>query len=527
MKFGSGLFDREPHLRGLALQVLIMIGIVCAYVVVAIWLLPLHRYQINPDGISYLSIARHYAAGNWHEAINGYWSPLYSWMLAPVTYVTKSGLVATKIVNLAIGLATVIGSWLLSQRYMRNMFLRLAATVTLMLMVISWAMLVITPDLLLVAILVWYLYVLTDPAYLRRPSKWIWAGALGALAYFTKAYAFDFFLAQFTVVHAWGAYQAKNRRIDWVRAWVVGMATFMILVIPWIILISHKYHKLTISTATSYNWNLVGPAVRGIHPMESQGLYPLPYATAVSAWDDPSYIAMPSWSVSGNLKYFGQLVEDNLRQEASYLQAFSALAWAILLIALLIPSMRPKPAREHKYVNELTLASILIFALGYSLVLVESRYIWIVACLTLFLGYLAIDLAEQHKLISRTWILSLGVIVALTFAVPQLRALAQDSHDGELDQTVAAAITHKIPHINGARLASSANWDSSLYLSFLTGERYIGEVQPSSASQQLTAYHVKYFLNWHDNGGAPNYLGNYSHVVLRLPQYDLAIYELN
>lgn len=39
------------------------------------------RFNMNPDGISYLDIGDAYWRGDWHNAINAYWSPLYSWIL--------------------------------------------------------------------------------------------------------------------------------------------------------------------------------------------------------------------------------------------------------------------------------------------------------------------------------------------------------------------------------------------------------------------------------------------------------------
>src|SRR5258708_5236470 len=39
------------------------------------------RFSMNPDGISYLDIGDAYWRGDWHNAINAYWSPLYSWIL--------------------------------------------------------------------------------------------------------------------------------------------------------------------------------------------------------------------------------------------------------------------------------------------------------------------------------------------------------------------------------------------------------------------------------------------------------------
>lgn len=43
----------------------------------------LYRYQmVNLDGISYLELASAWREGRWADAINGYWSPMYPWLLA-------------------------------------------------------------------------------------------------------------------------------------------------------------------------------------------------------------------------------------------------------------------------------------------------------------------------------------------------------------------------------------------------------------------------------------------------------------
>lgn len=39
------------------------------------------RFSMNPDGISYLDIGDAYWRHDWHNAINAYWSPMYSWIL--------------------------------------------------------------------------------------------------------------------------------------------------------------------------------------------------------------------------------------------------------------------------------------------------------------------------------------------------------------------------------------------------------------------------------------------------------------
>ena len=40
------------------------------------------RYYIEPDGVSYIEIAHAYLRRDFSHAVNAYWSPLYSWMLA-------------------------------------------------------------------------------------------------------------------------------------------------------------------------------------------------------------------------------------------------------------------------------------------------------------------------------------------------------------------------------------------------------------------------------------------------------------
>src|SRR5262252_9316929 len=40
------------------------------------------RFYIEPDGVSYIEIAHAYIQRDFGRAVNAYWSPLYSWLLA-------------------------------------------------------------------------------------------------------------------------------------------------------------------------------------------------------------------------------------------------------------------------------------------------------------------------------------------------------------------------------------------------------------------------------------------------------------
>jgi 4-amino-4-deoxy-L-arabinose transferase-like glycosyltransferase len=48
-----------------------------------------HHYLMNADAMSYLDIAEAYLRKDWHSAVNSYWSPLYSWLIALALFIVR------------------------------------------------------------------------------------------------------------------------------------------------------------------------------------------------------------------------------------------------------------------------------------------------------------------------------------------------------------------------------------------------------------------------------------------------------
>ena len=48
-----------------------------------------HHYLVNADAMSYVDIAESYLRGDWQKAVNSYWSPLYSWLIAAGLAIAK------------------------------------------------------------------------------------------------------------------------------------------------------------------------------------------------------------------------------------------------------------------------------------------------------------------------------------------------------------------------------------------------------------------------------------------------------
>ncbi|MDV7402594.1 hypothetical protein RZS08_64830, partial [Arthrospira platensis SPKY1] len=55
-----------------------------------------YRFQINPDGISYISLAKKYVSGDYTHAVNAYWSPLLVWMSIPFYFIGLNDIIAVK-----------------------------------------------------------------------------------------------------------------------------------------------------------------------------------------------------------------------------------------------------------------------------------------------------------------------------------------------------------------------------------------------------------------------------------------------
>ena len=85
-----------------------LIIILIIYLIVGLAIIEKYHYQINPDGISYISIAQKYLAGDFANAINGYWGPLLSWCLMPFLAFNSDALLMAKVLAMLTGGAGII-----------------------------------------------------------------------------------------------------------------------------------------------------------------------------------------------------------------------------------------------------------------------------------------------------------------------------------------------------------------------------------------------------------------------------------
>jgi hypothetical protein len=145
------------------------------------------RERMEPDGIHYLRLASYYNSGHPHLAVSGHWSPLISWLLAPLLATGLDPLVS---VRLVIGVGSILfwigGVFVLSRMGLSKLARGLGAW-CLAFTCPSWSVVTITPDLLAAGIICLALGVTFSDGWLRKlGSQWI-AGGLWAVAYYAKA----------------------------------------------------------------------------------------------------------------------------------------------------------------------------------------------------------------------------------------------------------------------------------------------------------------------------------------------------
>ena len=509
---------RVPQAASKVVGRLIVFALLATYAALAACWIPRVRGQINPDGISYISLAQRYLVGDFASGVSGHWGPMFSWLLMPLLALGIEPLLACKIETFTTGLATLFATWLLSSRYTQRLWLRTLACVALVPFLLAWAGMLITPDLLMVCFLTYYFYFVFDSEMGRRST--VAAAIFGGLSYLAKSYGLFFFLIHFSLICAarW-LWLPAVRRGEFLRRYGLGLAVFCALSLPWAIVLSVKYDRITFGTAGAYNLGLVGPANGPVgsqaHPMDTQGLLEPPGENAVSAWDDPALMRFPAWpGPAESLRHMKALLSRNISILYEALRTMSPLAWPLLLGACVI-SIFPSLRNAQSRLLVATVIGGVIYATGFLPLVIDARYLWILVVISLMIVAGLIDLVAQ-KLRLRAMISAIiAAAILATFVRSPWATMPLPAEIDVESAGLARALVAAGTDLRGRRLASNGYWTVSLYVAYFTGSHYFGTLLPgnsASARDQLDKHRVDTFLLWGNGGGAPAFLHDFTPV---------------
>ena len=380
--------------------------IVAGYLLVCVWVWPFVRYYVdNADTFQYISIAEHLVKGKWQYAINAYWSPLISWLLAPYLMVCRNGINAFKYLQIIIGVFVLL-QWIqflmLTTLDARRQRIIAYASIPF---IVNFSLLNLTPDLLFVGIMLSFMNALIF--WLEKKNDGSALGWYGGLLFLSKSFGITIFIFMMAV-----AWKMKGERVS--TSIIKKIAKpFLLICGIWISLISIKEKKFTISAAARFNMTYeVAPIPEKIvaMPILTGGLLPPANPEALSAWEEPgSQISLTPLNPFSAPAHYLDVVRRNFL--SLYYGDFQQQMGIVFLITMLFYFLfRRKDVSTPLWIK----ISLLVMSgmyVGYGLILMHSRYVWI--CSMLFLPA-SIYFLSEIKFISKIKIISEVFLISVT-----------------------------------------------------------------------------------------------------------------
>lgn len=445
------------------------------YLLFALILFSNYKYIINSDGISYISIARNYINGHLFYAINGYWSPLYSWLLIPFISFLPGNLgniFATKVFAIIIGLFTLVAIYLIIDKLNFNNFLKSIFLLTIIPYMILFTFNFITPDLLVVCILLLYLNFLMDEKYRQNKHMGFFIGFLASIAFLAKSYCFFFLLIHFFLSNLFYIKKYSQDRFVIKKNLFLGLSVFLVISSVWVGIISEKYDVITISTSGSYNYALVGPESNSNHHvMFYQGLIAPPNEFAVSSWEDPSYFQIKKWSPLDSTQNFIhqiRIIFNNIHDIILFSLLLLFIPILAVFLALFILFKSDDKSIKHNII--FILGTMVLYTGGYILILVEDRYLWFVLILSFILGFYSLNLLHLKKYISTNFFRIAAILIMVSTTFFPIYYLNGDF--GVYKNFYDISSDLKSHGIKG-NLASNDQWETMDYYSYYLDSKYL------------------------------------------------------
>lgn len=337
---------------------------------------------IGSDGTSYLSVAQHYADGHWKEAVNGYWSPFISWLIAPFAAAGMAPEVAYRILIVACALAILLLGQLLVSKYAKNPWLgTFIYQATILPLLFNAVQTIVTPDLF-VALWVLGLAVLLS----RNEGKLedsrrglVLIGLYGALGFFVKAVLLPVFVASLVV---WFLFLARAPRLKLrarIKRLILPVSALLLAASLWIIPLSLKFDQLTLGSSAKISLAYVGPNASGHQVIN--GLIPPPNIYAASPWEDPTKHAYTFWNPLGSLNdagfYLDYVFTTNIPGVTSVLQELSPFIVGFLWLTVILLLTGKVERRARPILTAAALVSVVIMlAYTASQIIGGRRYLW-------------------------------------------------------------------------------------------------------------------------------------------------------
>ncbi len=493
-----GFAGRRFSLERICQVIALLIGARCAFAG--------RRSPVLADGLAYLDLARAYARHDWHTAVNGYWGPLYAWLLAIGMRFFHPGVRTefpeARAVNFALFAAALytfskfwhsVADW--SRRTSHDQTTIPAANRSVwivfgyLLFVTNfvWHVDIVNPDILVAAIvfaIAACLFQLND----RQPhggGAYAWLGLLLAAGYFAKTIMLYF--ALFIL----GAIVVQGFRSGSLRKPLITILVFIMLVSPFVVILSRTLGRFTTgdSGRLNYAWFVNGTETkfwmadsgageRSFYPgpivFDSPRVFRLPLIPGVTyaPWYDAARFdkrSHPTFDLRAQLRQLAI----NLRYPREYiLGEGAALTVPLLILAWYTPNTS---LRHFASAWFCTLPVAAVFGM-YLLVHLVARFVLAFSLVLWGTAWASIFVPSGLQLLARRAMLA-GILVSAACATPGLLHYTISERAESTSRDIA--IAEAIPHYGitpGDAVASIGN--DVAYWAYLARLSVVAEVWP-------------------------------------------------
>lgn len=450
-------------------------------------LFPQYRFVTDADATGYFSVAERMARGDYYNSINGMWSPLGSWILAPFIRWGFDAVITVKYLNGFYGLIILCSLFSLVKKLSIPLSASLGILAASVILVLHFVFLRLFGDLLQAMFLILYLDVVCSRDFYGNHKKILLAAFLGGLGFYAKAYTFYFILAHLSIVlMIMGKKQNKTLfGRESIKKVLTAAVTIIITVLPWAFILKHKYGSFMLSRTGTYNmtWSL-----SQVYEQPRVLFYPPPYADGYSIWDDPSF-----WNVTGitpftNSKTFFfqlKLILSNMTDALKSLNMYSVFLIVILITALILFYKKAKGFAGE--VNPVVLTCfIIVWPLGILLLHVETRFLWIMAVVSLLLAGVLTAHFSNRETISRKILSPVSFIIIASFCIYPLSQLLKQAGAGKDIYDMAAIF--KKNNIGGNMISGHQNSDersTCVVLNYLLKGKYFGPHEKDYSAEEI------------------------------------------
>lgn len=453
-------------------------------------------HNINADAISYIGIARHLADGDFRASLHGYWSPLISWLIAAVSFLSRDYTLASRLLMLPLfGLCLALTYWFTQQLWGSPLLSALAVLwFTAARGIAALPVYFIGADLLLTAaLLTYFILLLRCLQQPREGSRWVALGVAHGIAFLAKAIAMPLLAvaSALAVLSVFGKSRTQASKA------LILAAVFPALVwAGWGTALRQKYGVFT--TGYQLHWNLLDPALKHARDASS-GLLVL---HDVRSNYDSHMVAdsMPPgsrfWQESvWHRTLPSQVVRkeiENVPQAGKELLVLLTPGGMLALILCVVQLSR----QRHKYPDHfrllwIALLTTAVMVSAYAMLVFDGRYV--IPITPVLIGF-AIrfalppsetgDLQSQELDLSGRWQVTAGVLLIVGLIAVQVywaspfRTIHQDFQSSvyQAANVLRSAQARNVVAIGeGPYPQHGVGWEAGVYAAYFAGSRIVAD----------------------------------------------------